>query len=102
LPVLDLTYVKQANQVDFMVCANLVGTGSWLLSYPEAGDPVDFNYPSYSWACLHTPTGAGGGTMGYPLQLWLAQGDGQEAHIATPNIFVSTVGAATPSLHSSK
>lgn len=96
-PILSLTYVKQANQVDFMVCASLIGDGVWTLTYPGAGDPVLFSYTAYTWACLHTPTGTGGGTSGYPLQLWLQQTAGGAAvHMGTPNIFVSTTGTSAP------
>jgi hypothetical protein len=95
-PILDLRYVKQSNQVDFMACANLIGDGVWALTYPEAGDPVTFHYSTYTWACIHTLTGVGGGTIGFPLQLWLQQEAGATAHVATPNIFVSTSGLSTP------
>jgi hypothetical protein len=95
-PIIALTYVKQSNQVDFRACAQLIGDGTWMLSYPGAGDPINFSYASYTWACIDTPTGTGGGTMGFPLQLWLQQGAGATVHIATPNIFVSTVGTSAP------
>lgn len=89
-PIISLTYVKQADQVTFRACANLVGDGTWALTYPEVGDPISFHYATYTWACIDTVTGAGGGTIGQNLQLWLYQGAGNTAHMQTPNVFVSS------------
>jgi hypothetical protein len=97
VPSISLQYVKQSNQVDFRACASLVGDGAWMLTYPEAGDPINFSYATPTWACIDTPTGTGGGTIGFPLQLWLGQTTGgATVHMMTPNIFVSTSGVGTP------
>jgi hypothetical protein len=90
LPIISLKYVKQYDQVDFKVCAQLIGDGVWLLTYPGVGDPVYFSYSTYTWDCIDTTTGLGGGIIGQNLQLWLTQGTGQTVHLLEPNIFVST------------
>lgn len=86
--VWERMYTKQANQTTFRLCGLFMGQGEVALTYPGVGDPYDFDYEVPTPLCIDTVVGSGGGTLAFPLQVWLIQRGNRPASITNPNIFV--------------